>query len=402
MKILYINSLYAPYIRGGAEISLKLLVEGMQEKGAEVVVLSMKPDGGLIKENIDGVNVYRAGIQNGYWPYDKEHQPSYKRLLWHIKDRSNEAMGKYVRQVLEKEKPDVVSCHNLAGWSIAVWDEITRLGIPIVQVLHDMYLLCPNSNMYKGDKACEGICLECKLLRLHHRKKSLSVDSVVGISKSILQRFTDQGYFAHAKKHVIHNTRDISSSGQPRIRKPGNPLRIGYLGTLSKIKGVEWLIESFKSRTYQASLTIAGKGKGDYEEELKARAKDKDIHFIGYTKPAAFFEMIDVLVVPSLWEEPLGMVAIEALANHIPVIANHSGGLKETVQENINGLFCYASVPNSLDQALEKMSNDSELYNRLSSAARDSVADILDKDRMLTAYQAVLEESTNKALQPRK
>ncbi|WP_460544094.1 glycosyltransferase family 4 protein [Echinicola sediminis] len=402
MKILYINSLYAPHIRGGAEISLKLLVEGMQRKGAEVAVLSMVPEGGLMEEKVEGVKVYRAGLRNSYWPYDKEHKPAHKRLLWHLKDRSNPDMGKYVRQVLEKEKPDVVSCHNLAGWSIAVWEEISRLHIPIVQVLHDMYLLCPNSNMYKGDTVCDGICLECKLLRANHKSKSRLVSAVVGISKSILQRFIDHGYFSNAKTYVIHNTRDIPFPGLPRKRQPGSPLRIGYLGTLSKIKGIEWLMESFKSRTYQGALKIAGKGKADYEAELKGKAGDKDIHFIGYVKPAEFFEQIDVLVVPSLWEEPLGMVAIEALAHHIPVIANHAGGLKETVKENGNGLFCRASAPGSLNEALEKLSNDVALYNRLSASARDSVADILSEERMLKAYQQVMEEVSQKALKETK
>ncbi len=44
MKILYINALYSPYIAGGAEISLKLIVEGMQAKGHEVAVIIMVPE----------------------------------------------------------------------------------------------------------------------------------------------------------------------------------------------------------------------------------------------------------------------------------------------------------------------------------------------------------------------
>ncbi|AWW29641.1 group 1 glycosyl transferase [Echinicola strongylocentroti] len=399
MKILYINSLYAPDIRGGAEISLKLLVEGMQSRGIEVRVLSMVPDGDLSVSTVDGVSVYRAGLHNRYWPYSPKHQPNYQRLLWHVKDRDNRDMARNVHEVIKREKPDIVSCHNLAGWSIAVWDVIRQHNIPIVQVLHDLYLLCPNSNMFKNDIPCKGICMECKVLRLHHGKKSSQVDAVVGISQSILDKFTAEGYFPNATSYVIHNTRSIASPGLPKTRVAGSPLRIGYLGTLSKIKGVEWLIETVKNLSFPTQLSIAGKGKTAYEEHLTALSLDHDyINFIGYVKPSELFEQIDVLVVPSLWEEPLGMVAIEALAHHVPVIANKAGGLKETVKEGINGLFCAAERPKSLAEALQKLYENTGYYNQLSAQARNSVASILDRDRMLDAYQEVITSTLEKHL----
>src|SRR5690606_16626503 len=136
--------------------------------------------------------------------------------------------------------------------------------------------------------------------------------------------------FSRAEHYVIHNTRKIPEPSNKK-RNPYNPLRIGYLGTLSKIKGVEWLIEQFQLLNISATLTIAGRGKNEYEEKLKSMVIHPEISFVGYVKSNEFYPMIDVLVVPSLWEEPLGMVAIEALANHLPVIANKRGGLKETV-----------------------------------------------------------------------
>src|SRR5690606_27521012 len=139
-----------------------------------------------------------------------------------------------------------------------------------------------------------------------------------------------------------------------------------------------------------ATLTIAGRGKNEYEEKLKAMVIHPDISFLGYVKSTEFYPMIDVLVVPSLWEEPLGMVAIEALANHLPVIANKRGGLKETVIEGVNGLFCDASSPNSLGMAISKLYEDLDLYHKLSGAARESVAHILSEERMIGEYHEVM------------
>lgn len=396
MKILYINSLYSPLIEGGAEISLKLIVEGMKSRGYEVAVLSLVPLGGLDAEEIDGVKVYRAGLRNFYWPYAKNRPAVPIRLAWHIRDSYNAGMKAYVKKVLDLEKPDVVSCHNLAGWSVGVWDEVHQAGIPIVQVLHDLYLLCANSNMFRKDAPCNRQCLDCRMLRYRHRTKSAKVSAVVGISDSILGKFNETGYFPNAQKFVIHNTRSVPPAAPRERRKESEPLRIGYLGTLSKIKGVEWLVDQFKSLNIEAKLLIAGKGKEDYEEKLRARARHPDISFLGYVRPAEFFRMIDVLVVPSLWKEPLGMVAIEALANNLPVIANKSGGLEESVIDGINGLFCRAAQPDSLGEAILKLYKDADLHHKLSMSARASVESILSKERMLEEYSSVLELFKNK------
>ena len=397
MKILYINSLYSPLIEGGAEISLKLIVEGMESLGHEVVVLSLMPEKGLHQNKVDGVKVYRAGLQNSYWPYSRAKKNKLARLKWHYQDQSNEKMSSVVEEVLEIEKPDIVSCHNLAGWSAEVWKPIFESGTPIVQVLHDLYLLCPNSNMFKNELTCENQCFICKILRSNHAEKSKQVTAVVGISTSILQRFIDFGYFPNASKNIIYNTRTIPNPAPKQLRKSEQAIRFGYLGTLSKVKGLEWMIEQFNMLDFEASLSLAGKGDKAYEQHLKELSSRSAIKFVGYVNSTEFLSEIDVLIVPSLWEEPLGMVAIEALANHVPVIANKRGGLQETVKDGINGLYCYDHSPDSLSAAMRQIYFEPELYNQFSKVARESVASILDADRMIGEYEAVLKQALKKS-----
>lgn len=398
MKILYINSLYSPMIEGGAEISLKLIVEGLKSRGHEVVVLSLSPELGLKEDIVEEIKVYRAGLINSYWPYAKEKPGKLSRLGWHVKDRVNTEMGEVVNHILEKEKPDIVSCHNLAGWSVRAWDAIHSARIPIVQVLHDLYLLCPNSNMFKGNTPCTQQCTSCKLLRLTHPHKSKKVNAVVGISQNILTRFTAAGYFKKARKSVIYNTRAIEEPAPKLSRKKDQKLIIGYIGTLSPIKGIEWLIDQFKTLGFPVSLLIAGKGEKNFENKLKKAAKGHAIEFLGYQNSQEFFAKIDVLVVPSLWQEPLGMVAIEALANHIPVIANKAGGLQETVQDRVNGLFCYAHRPESLGEALTKIYLEPQHYNEMSAVARKSVEAIISEERMISEYETVLNQTLQKTI----
>ncbi|MBN7809335.1 glycosyltransferase family 4 protein [Algoriphagus sp. H41] len=389
MKILYINSLYPPLVKGGAELSLQLIVEGMQSLGHEVVVASLHPEQTLITDRVNRVRVIRVPLKNAYWPYRDVKTSALSRLSWHIRDRRNAAMGKVLGQIIKKERPDLVSCHNLAGWSVAAWDEAEAAGIPIVQVLHDFYLLCPNSNMNRGGTPCEKQCLSCQVLRSGHAHASAKLSAVVGISQSILSRFGSYGYFPKAKKQVIYNIRSVSAAQAPKLREPGQKLTVGYLGTISRVKGVEWLIRQFQELEIPASLKIAGKGHEHTVSTLRGLAKKGDVEFVGYVQPQQFLSQLDVLVVPSLWEEPLGMVAIEALAGAVPVVTSGKGGLSESVQHELNGLICPPEQPESLGQSLRRLYEDTELYNRLSAAAPASVAHFLDKNRLISEYDQI-------------
>jgi glycosyltransferase involved in cell wall biosynthesis len=385
-KLLFINTLYAPHIGGGAEIILQEQVEGLQSRGFHVSVLTTGPNKGLNIDTINKIKIYRAGLKNLYWHFTKKKYNKFLRLVWHIKDSYNRPMRKYVREVIAKEKPDVIICHNLTGWSISAWKEINKAGIPIIQVLHDLYLLCPGSNMFKNGKACDIQCTNCKLFRTKHSEASSQVNALVGVSRYVLNKFNSAGYFKKTVKYVIHNAREIATSEPKRIHNSNSPLRIGYIGTLSEVKGVEWLIKEFLSININATLVIAGRGEDNYEEYLKRIGNNENISFLGYIGPDEFYPNIDVLVIPSVWPDTFPGVAYEAGAYHIPVIASEIGGLPEIIKNGVNGLLCDPNQPNSLGEALIKLSSDSELYNFLSANSRGAVSHLLSKERMFNEY----------------
>ncbi|WP_268797019.1 glycosyltransferase family 4 protein [Pseudomonas huanghezhanensis] len=410
MKILFINSLYSPHIGGGAEIILQRTAEGLQQRGCEVSVLATGPDAGLAVEVINQVKVYRAGLHNFYWQFSNQRPGRLARLGWHLRDRYNGAMRAYVRQVIEKEQPQVVVCHNLAGWSVSVWDEITASGLPIVQVLHDMYLMCPSSNMFKKGQCCQQQCASCQQFRRSHDARSAQVSTVVGVSNFMLEKLQKQGYFNGARGYVVHNAspyaapvniRAAARQANPALKK--TPLRFGYMGTLSEQKGVRWLIEQFQRLPFDATLQIAGRGQLDDEAQLKALATSSAISFVGYQTPDAFYRGIDVAVVPSIWNEPFGMVAVEACAHSVPVIASRMGGLPEIIQEPLNGLLCNPQDPHSLGHAMLRLDQQPDLFQRLSAQARGSVAAFLNLDLMLDSYQRIFDQtvlSTNSRQAP--
>ncbi|HEX8591906.1 MAG TPA: glycosyltransferase family 4 protein [Pseudomonas sp.] len=400
MKLLFISSLYAPNIGGGAEIILQRTVEGLNKRGHQVSVLATGPESGMKEETINRIRVYRAGLRNFYWHFTDQRPGKLARLGWHLRDRYNGGMREYVKRVIEIEKPDLVVCHNLPGWSVSVWDEITAAGKPIVQVLHDLYLLCPSSTMFKNGESCRSQCGRCERFRKGHDARSAQVDTVVGVSRFMLDTLQAKGYFKNARAYVVHNASPCpalpvkATNSQPAPEAKKAPLRFGFMGTLSEPKGLRWLIEQFKALPFDATLQIAGRGQRDDETRFKAlAAASPRISFVGYQTPEAFYKQIDVAIVPSIWNEPFGMVAVEACAYAKPVIASRMGGLPEIIQDQLNGLLCSPDDPDSLGLAMLKLHQQPALLARLSSQARVSVASLLDQELMLDSYQSIFAQT---------
>jgi glycosyltransferase involved in cell wall biosynthesis len=216
------------------------------------------------------------------------------------------------------------------------------------------------------------------------------VDAVVGVSSHVLNRVTEAGFFLHALQEVIYNARSIPAV--PKREKVNQAsLVFGFIGKLFRSKGIEWLLSEFKKiESCTVFLRIAGRGEISYENILKKLAKDDNrINFLGFCEPEDFYSSIDVLVVPSIGEEALGMVAIEACAYHVPVITSSVGGLKEIIQDEYNGLYCNASIPDSLSSAMKKLINNRELFERLHENTRASVQPFLDIEKWISEYESI-------------
>jgi glycosyltransferase involved in cell wall biosynthesis len=396
MKVLFLNTLYAPHIGGGAEIILKSLVEGIAMRGHDVTILTTGPLPGVQKEKINGVTVLRVGIKNIYWHYRKTKPQAWQRALWHLFDIYNPAMAKIVETIVREIKPDVVNCHNLAGFSVSTLMAIKRTGTPVLQVLHDLYHLCPNSNMFRNGKSCEQQCFHCRMFRLPHAKASMHVDAVVGVSQYVLQRHLVHGLFGNATiKTAILNAREIKASRREGSARTGM-VTFGFIGTLTQAKGVELLIKAFKAihPENRVQLLIAGTGSKPYETELKQH-QSNNIRFLGYVKTEEFYPLIDVLIVPSIWQEALGMVVIEAFAHGIPVIGSRRGGIPEIIEDGVNGYLFDPENNEELVRLLEFTMNNHEGIERMRKNAREASLKFSDSKQWIVNYENVMLKISN-------
>lgn len=152
-----------------------------------------------------------------------------------------------------------------------------------------------------------------------------------------------------------------------------------FVGRLVSDKGADLAIRAvcqLKDRGTLTNLTIVGKGED--ESQLKALASEVapgQVHFTGALSGEALVAEINkhkVMVVPSIWKEPFGIVALEGIACGCVVVGSDGGGLKDAIGP------CGLTFPNGdidrLVETLEAVLTDALTYESFSSNAPDHLA----------------------------
>ena len=157
-----------------------------------------------------------------------------------------------------------------------------------------------------------------------------------------------------------------------RERTLRKPIVVGLLGQVSPHKGHDDAIDAIGKLGAGFRLLIGGTGRADYVRSLKERARDLPVEFLGFVEPAGFLDKVDILIVPS-WEEPFGIVVLEAMAAGINVIATDAGGPPEILEGGRAGLLVTPKDPGALADAVWRLISDERLRQELRTHARERV-----------------------------
>jgi glycosyltransferase involved in cell wall biosynthesis len=388
MRILYINTLYYPDVGGGAELILKSQAEGMVEMGHDVGVITLGATPGIAQEVINGVKIWRVGISNVYFHHGGVKPSAPKRLLWHALDSFNARLNGFLKGLAMSFSPDVISVHNLAGFSVAALESFKGILAPLILTLHDQYFSCVRSNMFCGT-LCKSRCLTCSVMRIPHKSFSNRLDAVVGVSSFILKKMTDMGYFSRVKtRHVIRNSVSSSNIDVDLSVRSGLGVCFGYIGGLTESKGVYELLKSFSAVSgSEFRLLLAGKGDSAQISSWKSEFDDSRVEFIGYASPSKFYRMVDCVITPSLWEDTFPGVVLEALASGKPVIGSCRGGIPELVRDGQNGFLFDPGEDGALRKRILLIAEDIAVWRSRSEFIRTTVRDHVDFQAWLSSWE---------------
>jgi glycosyltransferase involved in cell wall biosynthesis len=216
--------------------------------------------------------------------------------------------------------------------------------------------LC-HQNFVRNGRNCTAQCAECRRNTADERDYCGHVAAAVGISRYMLDLHERMGLFADARvKRVVVDAYEPPRSPGLLPMQP-DILRLGFLGRLDPLKGVDRLLEALTGPALSGrswSLKIGGQGSPAYEASLKTRFPDPRIQFLGFVEPGSLLSDIDVLVAPALWEEPSGRIIIEAYAHGVPVIASRRGGMHESVEPGRTGFLFEPDRQGDLAKAIQQ------------------------------------------------
>jgi glycosyltransferase involved in cell wall biosynthesis len=213
-----------------------------------------------------------------------------------------------------------------------------------------------------------------------------SVDLFVAPSRSMAEEFVKLGLSRdriQVSDYGFVGARSVTSRAARCGADPGDPLRIGFVGTLVWHKGMHVLIEAAKRLRGPYEIQVHGDPAvfPDYVAALRNAAADLPVVFAeGFDRDRVddVYEGLDVLVVPSLWPENSPLVIHEAFMHQVPVVAARVGGVPELVDHEINGLLYEPFDPSSLAASLQRLIDDRDLLAKLS--ARVSSVKSIEQD----------------------
>ncbi|MDR2058475.1 MAG: glycosyltransferase [Dysgonamonadaceae bacterium] len=297
-------------------------------------------------------------------------------------------------KLLKQLKPDIAYIGHLNHLSTGLIDELNRLKIPIVFMLHDYWLMCPRGQFLtrsigkvnnfqvcnrQDDRKCACDCYEVYFSgKETEREQDIAawsnwvnrrmietkainnkVDLFVVPARYLCNRFITD--FGIPENKIIYLDYGFPTEYLQQTEKSQEKKNytFGYIGTHIPAKGVNLLIEAFKKITQPATLKIFGRENGQSTKALKqmAESSQNPIEFCGeyVNKNLAdtVFANVDCIVVPSIWAENSPLVIHEAQACKVPVITANYGGMCEYVNHKINGLLFEHRNINSLAEQMQ-------------------------------------------------
>ncbi len=170
---------------------------------------------------------------------------------------------------------------------------------------------------------------------------------IVVPSAVVKTQYVDFGVPAE-RLYVIPHGMDTSlwEGFRPAQRPRGPGLRFGYIGSLLRNKGVDFIVQAFRrldapgTELWLHGFELPGAPFAKWLHELANG--DSRIHFAGpYTPPElpAILNRMDVLLIPSRWHETFSIVTREALLAGLPVIASRMGGIPDAIEDGVNGVL---------------------------------------------------------------
>jgi glycosyltransferase involved in cell wall biosynthesis len=418
VRVAFVVHTFFPNWRAGTEIYTRSLARKVIENGHQAFVVCYEPpeEGDSFSgirasdEICEGLPIHRISFCK---------QPHFFHLREYFRPEVEDHLMHYFSEV----QPDVVHVTHAMHLSTASIWAAKKLGFPVVSTATDFWYVCPTFQLVKWDESlCSGphplTCLACvtggltgswlrrvarrKWLaralspvlvllgrlpfvrsewladlvslsqRPHWMKTTLSqIDVLLAPTANTARLLTINGMKPSEMRTSGFGIEPHAFLAAPR-RPHSSVLRVGYIGTFRRSKGLHILLEAIRQLPADKVQLDAYGSPGHfpgYDREISRLAEGCDnVTFRGTFPNERLHEIfadIDVLAIPSLWYENSPLVLLSAFASKTPVVASNVGSLADLVEHGKSGLLFEMGDPIDLASQLRKLIEDPGLAGRL-------------------------------------
>lgn len=288
---------------------------------------------------------------------------------------------KEVKKLIDENDIDVVHVHNtLPLISPSIYYAARAKKVPVVQTIHNFRLLCPGATFTRNGEICEDCISKGLEQSLKHRcyRNSLSQTFIMYAMLKfhrIIGTYNKVNYITltefnkHKLSSLVKDKNDIYVKPNFVEKREQGKRKLEdyfvYMGRLDDIKGINFLVESWKYIDKNIQLYIMGTGQ-EYEniKSYVNKYKLNNVNILGFTKREIAFEIIKnsrATVVPSKCYEGFPMTIAESFSLGVPVIGSKIGNIESIIDDGENGLLFEKNNKESLKYVINKVFYDKEL-----------------------------------------
>lgn len=307
-------------------------------------------------------------------------------------------------------QPDVVHAHNVLPLiSPSVFAVCRRVHIPVVMTVHNYRLICPIAVFFRDGHICEACSggHEFNCLRFNCRESLFesaayalrgwtatrfglfrnTVTRYLSISAYLKERLVKEG-FPEERIDVVPNTIPVPE----RCSDASQGQYVAFAGRMSAEKGIPVLLEAAE-KLPDIPFRIAGAG--PLAESLRAKAPG-NVSFSGMMPREElmdFYHNARILVVPSVWYETFGLVAVESMARGVPVIVSRIGGLQSLIEDGVTGLHFTPGDSTDLADKIQQLWQAPGRCREMGLAARERAAREYNETKYIENLMAAYEKA---------
>ena len=417
MNILFLVKFYQPFDRGGSEWSTHDLAKLLVKKGHYLTILTPNYGGAVSNEVIEGIKIQRL-------PFIKLDNPKgpiapywTNNIIWFIYSTI------YAIYVSLKVHVDIIHAHSNEFIPAAAVAS-TILNKPSIVTFRDYQALCNlgfclwgknrvcdlkefltsdfpffYQNYIQNKNLLKYSLLLIAAIRARLMQKTIyffakKIDYQIGVSQKVVQVFRANSIEKIIKIYnpVIIDTKIPEKSYS----------EILYIGKFSKGKGVDILFSQILDILKvipQARFKFIGSGylQKELKNKTRKRKLGEKVTFtdqINHDQALSMIKKAGIVVVPSIWPEPLPRSALESILSGIPVVATDVGGLREVVINNIYGILCKPDARSIKDAVITAFRHKEKFRGKI---AKD--IDKLQKhfgENVVSMYQKVYQSAVSK------